>query len=214
MVVGFIPTAIIVLVGISVGLLAGYFGGRVDNLLMRFTDIVYAFPDLLFFIIVMTALRNTMLGQFLNGLFLLFVALSLVNWVGIARLVRGQVLSLRESDFVTASRMVGNTDLRIMFHHILPNSLGAIIVAMAFQIPGAIITEAILGYLGLGLRPSTDPTDIFITSWGSLLLEGQAAINNQPWLLLSPAICVALVVLSFNFLGDGLRDALDPRIRE
>lgn len=214
MVVGFIPTTIIVLVGITIGLLAGYFGDRIDNLLMRLTDIVYAFPDLLFFIIVMTALRNTAIGQFLNGLFLLFVALSLVNWVGIARLVRSQVLTLRESDFVTASRMVGNSNLRIMFRHILPNSLGAIIVAMAFQIPGAIITEAILGYLGLGLRPSTDPTDIFITSWGSLLLEGQAAINNQPWLLLAPAICVALIVLSFNFLGDGLRDALDPRIRE
>ncbi len=102
----------------------------------------------------------------------------------------------------------------VMLRHILPNSLGVIIVAMAFLIPGAIITEAILGYLGLGLRPSTDPNDIFITSWGSLLLEGQVAINNQPWLLLAPAICVALVVLSFNFLGDGLRDALDPRIRE
>ena len=214
MVVGFIPTLIIVVVGVSLGLIAGYFGGSTDNLLMRLTDIVYAFPDLLFFIIVMTALRATALGQFLNGLFLLFVALALVNWVGVARLVRGQVLSLKEKDFVLASRAVGAKDTRIMFRHILPNSLGVIIVAMAFLIPGAIITEAILGYLGLGLRPSTDPTDIFITSWGSMLLEGQTAINNQPWILLAPAIAVALVVLSFNFLGDGLRDALDPRLRE
>ncbi len=214
MVVGFIPTMIIVVVGVSLGLIAGYFGGSTDNLLMRFTDIVYAFPDLLFFIIVMTALRATALGQFLNGLFLLFVALALVNWVGVARLVRGQVLSLKEKDFVLASRAVGAKDSRIMVRHILPNSMGVIIVAMAFLIPGAIITEAILGYLGLGLRPSTDPTDIFITSWGSMLLEGQTAINNQPWILLAPAIAVALVVLSFNFLGDGLRDALDPRLRE
>ncbi len=214
MVVGFIPTLIIVVVGVSLGMIAGYFGGSTDNLLMRLTDIVYAFPDLLFFIIVMTALRATALGQFLNGLFLLFVALALVNWVGVARLVRGQVLSLKEKDFVLASRAVGAKDTRIMFRHILPNSLGVIIVAMAFLIPGAIITEAILGYLGLGLRPSTDPTDIFITSWGSMLLEGQTAINNQPWILLAPAIAVALVVLSFNFLGDGLRDALDPRLRE
>lgn len=214
MVVGFIPTMIIVLVGVSMGLLAGYWGGSTDNLLMRITDIVYAFPDLLFFIIVMTALRATAIGQFLNGLFLLFVALALVNWVGVARLVRGQVLALKERDFVLASRAVGSTHSRIMFRHILPNSLGVIIVAMAFLIPGAIITEAILGYLGLGLRPSTDPADIFITSWGSMLLEGQSAINNQPWLLLAPAICVALIVLSFNFLGDGLRDALDPRLRE
>ena len=214
MVVGFIPTLIIVVVGVSLGMIAGYFGGSTDNLLMRLTDIVYAFPDLLFFIIVMTALRATALGQFLNGLFLLFVALALVNWVGVARLVRGQVLSLKEKDFVLASKAVGAKDSRIMVRHILPNSLGVIIVAMAFLIPGAIITEAILGYLGLGLRPSTDPTDIFITSWGSMLLEGQTAINNQPWILLAPAIAVALVVLSFNFLGDGLRDALDPRLRE
>lgn len=214
MVVGFIPTLIIVLVGVSLGLISGYWGGATDNLLMRFTDIVYAFPDLLFFIIVMTALRATAIGQFLNGLFLLFVALALVNWVGVARLVRGQVLALKERDFVMASRAVGATHTRIMFRHILPNSLGVIIVAMAFLIPGAIITEAVLGYLGLGLRPSTDPNDIFITSWGSMLLEGQTAINNQPWILLAPAIAVALVVLSFNFLGDGLRDALDPRLRE
>ncbi len=214
MVVGFLPTLIIVLVGVSIGLISGYWGGATDNLLMRITDVVYAFPDLLFFIIVMTALRATALGQFLNGLFLLFVALALVNWVGVARLVRGQVLSLREKDFVLASRAVGAQNSRIMLRHILPNSLGVIIVAMAFLIPGAIITEAILGYLGLGLRPSTDAADIFITSWGSMLLEGQAAINNQPWILLAPALCVALVVLSFNFLGDGLRDALDPRLRE
>ena len=214
MVVGFIPTMIIIVVGVAIGLIAGYWGGATDNLLMRITDIVYAFPDLLFFIIVMTALRATAIGQFLNGLFLLFVALALVNWVGVARLLRGQVLSLKERDFVLASRAVGSTHTRIMTRHILPNSMGVIIVSMAFLIPGAIITEAILGYLGLGLRPSTDPSDIFITSWGSMLLEGQSAINNQPWILLAPAICVALIVLSFNFLGDGLRDALDPRIRE
>ncbi len=214
MVVGFVPTTIIILMGVTVGLIAGYRGGTIDNLLMRFTDVVYAFPDLLFFIIVMTALRNTPIGQFFNGLFLLFVALAIVSWVGVARLVRGEVLALKEKDFVLAARSVGVSHGRIMWRHILPNSLGPIIVAMAFLVPGAIITEAILGYLGLGLRPSTDPTDIFITSWGSMLLDGQTAINNQPWLLLSPAICVALVVLSFNFLGDGLRDALDPRLRD
>lgn len=214
MVVGFVPTSIIILVGVTIGLIAGYRGGSIDNLLMRFTDVVYAFPDLLFFIIVMTALRNTPIGQFFNGLFLLFVALAIVSWVGIARLVRGEVLALKEKDFVLAARSVGASHRRIMWRHILPNSLGPILVAMAFLIPGAIITEAILGYLGLGLRPSTNPEDIFITSWGSMLLDGQTAINNQPWLLLSPAICVALVVLSFNFLGDGLRDALDPRMRD
>ncbi len=214
MIVGFIPTIIILVVGISVGLTAGYRGGSIDNVLMRITDIVYAFPDLLFFIIVMTALRNSAIGQFLNGLFLLFLALAVVNWVGIARLVRGEVLALKEKDFVLASQSVGAAHSRIMIRHILPNSLGPIIVAMAFSVPSAIITEAVLGYLGLGLRPSTDPTDVFITSWGAMLLDGQTAINNQPWLLLTPAICIALVVLSFNFFGDGLRDAFDPRLRD
>jgi oligopeptide transport system permease protein len=213
MVVGFIPTTIILLVGTFVGMLAGYTGGKVDNLLMRLTDVIYAFPDLLFFIIVMISLRDTWIGRLMNGLFLLFIALAIVNWVGVARLVRGQVLSLKEKEFVEAARCIGAKDSHIMFRHILPNTLGPLIVSAAFSIPGMIITEAILGYLGVGLRPATDPNAIFITSWGALLLEGQSAINAQPFMLLVPAICVALIVMAFTFLGDGLRDALDPRMR-
>jgi len=213
MVVGFMPTAIILLLGTTVGMISGYIGGRTDNLLMRLTDVIYAFPDLLFFIIVMVALRDTFIGQLMNGLILLFAALAIVNWVGVARLVRGQVLSLKQKEFVEAARCIGVKDVRIMFRHLLPNSLGPLIVWAAFSIPGLIITEAILGYLGIGLRPSTDSTDIFITSWGALMLDGQSAINTQPFLLLAPAICVALIVLAFTFLGDGLRDALDPRMR-
>jgi oligopeptide transport system permease protein len=214
MVVGFVPTLVILTVGTVVGLIAGYAGGRVDNLLMRFTDIMYGYPDLLFFIIVMVSLRDTWLGTLLNGLFLLFLALAVINWVGVARIVRGQVLSLKEKEFVEAARAIGVKNNRIMFRHILPNCLGPIIVVAAFTIPNLIITEAILGYLGLGLRPAVDPRALFITSWGSLLLEGQTAINAQPWILLAPAICVALIVLAFTFLGDGLRDALDPRMRK
>jgi len=213
MVVGFLPTIIILLLGTTVGMVAGYVGGRVDNILMRITDVVYAFPDLLFFIIVMVALRDTWIGQFMNGLVLLFAALAIVNWVGVARLIRGQVLSLKEKEFVEAARCIGVKDTRIMFRHILPNSMGPLIVWVAFQIPGLVIYEAILGYLGIGLRPSTDSTDFFLTSWGALMLDGQTAINSQPYLLLAPAFCVALVVLAFTFLGDGLRDALDPRMR-
>jgi oligopeptide transport system permease protein len=213
MVVGFVPTTIILLVGTFIGMLAGYTGGKVDNLLMRLTDVIYAFPDLLFFIIVMISLRDTWIGQLLNGLFLLFIALAIVNWVGVARLVRGQVLSLKEKEFVEAARCIGAKDSHIMFKHILPNTLGPLIVSAAFSIPGMIITEAILGYLGIGLRPATDPKAVFVTSWGALLLEGQSAINAQPFMLLVPAVCVALVVLAFTFLGDGLRDALDPRMR-
>ncbi len=213
MVVGFVPTFIVLIVGTIIGMIAGYYGGVIDNLLMRFTDIVWSFPDLLFFIIVMITLRDTFIGNLLNGLFLLFGALALVGWVGDARVVRGQVLSLKEKEFVEAARCIGAKDSRIMFKHLLPNTLGPIIIMGAMAVPGFIITEATLGYLGLGLRPSTDPQAIFITSWGSLLLEGQVAMNSQPWLLLSPAICVGLVVLAFTFLGDGLRDALDPRLQ-
>jgi len=194
-------------------MLAGYYGGSWDNFLMRLTDIMYGFPDLLFFIIVLVALRDSWIGEFMNGLFLLFLALAVVNWVGVARLVRGQVLSLKEKEFIEAARSIGAKDSRIMMKHLLPNILGPIIVQGSFAIPSMIITEAILGYLGLGLKPSTDPNAFFITSWGSLLLEGQSAINAQPYLLLAPAICVALVVLAFTFVGDGLRDALDPRMR-
>jgi len=213
MIVGFVPTIIIILVGSLVGMIAGYYGGNWDNFLMRITDIMYGFPDLLFFIIVLVALRDSWLGQLMNGLFLLFFALAIVNWVGVARLVRGQVLSLKEKEFIEAARSIGVKDSRIMFRHLLPNVLGPLIVLTAFQIPQLIITEAILGYLGLGLRPTTDANAFFITSWGSLLLDGQTAINAQPYILLAPAVCVALVVVAFTFVGDGLRDALDPRMR-
>jgi oligopeptide transport system permease protein len=213
MMVGFIPTVIIILVGTIVGLAAGYYGGTWDNFLMRLTDIMYGFPDLLFFIIALISLRDTWIGELMSGLFLLFCALALINWVGVARLVRGQVLSLKEKEFIEAARSIGVKDSRIMLRHLLPNVLGPIIVLTAFLIPQMIITEAILGYLGLGLKPTTNPDAFFITSWGSLLLDGQTAINAQPFILLAPAICVALVVLAFTFIGDGLRDALDPRMR-
>lgn len=213
MMVGFVPTIIIILVGTLVGMVAGYYGGAWDNFLMRITDIMYGFPDLLFFIIALVALRDTWIGKLMSGLFLLFFALAIVNWVGVARLVRGQVLSLKEKEFVEAARSIGVKDSRIMLRHLLPNVLGPLIVLTAFQIPNLIIVEAILGYLGLGLKPATNPEAFFITSWGSLLLEGQTAINAQPYLLLAPAVCVALVVIAFTFIGDGLRDALDPRMR-
>ena len=213
MVVGLVPVTIILVVGTLVGMFAGFAGGRTDNYLMRFTDVIYAFPDLLFFIIVMITLRDTPVGTALNGLFLLFIALALVGWVGVARLVRGQTLSLKQKEFIEASRSIGVKNSRIMRKHLLPNTLGVLIVAAAFLIPSMIITEAILGYLGLGLRPATDSSTFFVTSWGSLLLEGQTAINAQPWMLLAPALCIALIVMAFTFLGDGLRDALDPRMR-
>ena len=213
LVVGFIPMFIIILVGTTVGLVAGYTGGWVDTILMRITDITYAFPDLLFFIIMMSALRDTPIGQLMNGLVLLFVSLSLVNWVGVARLVRGQVLSLKQRDFVEAARMIGASGPRIVLRHILPNSLAPIVVVAAFNIPAAILTEATLGFLGLGIRPASDPSAIFQTSWGMLLLWGKDAMRSQTWLLIAPATCIAIVMLCFTFIGDGLRDALDPMMK-
>jgi oligopeptide transport system permease protein len=213
MVVGFIPMILIVFFGTTIGMLSGFFGGKVDTFLMRLTDVVYAFPDLLFFIIVVTALRDTTLGQLMNGLLLLFAALSMVNWVGVARIVRGQVLSLKEKEFVEAARMIGAGKLHIMFKHLLPNTLAPIVVLAAFLIPGAILTEATLGFLGLGLRPASDAGAFFQTSWGMLLLWGRDAMRSQPWLLIAPAVCIAVIMLSFTFLGDGLRDALDPSMK-
>ena len=213
MIVGLTPVLIILVIGIVIGLVSGYSSAKVDNLLMRFTDVIYAFPDLLFYIIMMISLRETVLGRMMNGLMLLFVALAVVSWVGVARLVRGQVLSLKNKEFIEAARCIGSSDTQIMSRHILPNCLSPLVVWMAFAIPRMIIIEAVLGYLGIGLRPATNPNALFITSWGVLLQEGNTTINSQPWILLAPAICVALVVMAFTFLGDGLRDALDPRMR-
>jgi oligopeptide transport system permease protein len=211
LIVGFIPQFIILMIGIPIGLLAGYAGGRTDNLLMRLTDIVYAFPDVLFIITITTAFRETWLGQTFNGLLLIFVALAIVGWTGVARLVRGQVLSLKEKEFVEAARAIGTPTPKIMFRHILPNTLAPIIVAVAFGIPGAILAEAFLTFVGTGMRPSLDPGNPFPTSWGSMLLAGYNNISSGPWYLLFPAICVGLLTMAFTFLGDGLRDALDPR---
>lgn len=213
LIVGFIPMILIITIGTTIGLIAGYAGGKVDTLLMRLTDVVYAFPDLLFFIIMITALRDTWIGQLLNGLFLLFVSLALVNWTGVARLVRGQVLSLKEKEFIEAARSIGVKDWQIIARHLFPNSLAPIIVSAAFRVPQAILVEAVLGYIGIGIRPATDPNTVFPTSWGLMLLEGRDAILSQPWLLITPAILIALIMLAFTFIGDGLRDALDPMMK-
>jgi len=213
MAVGFIPMVLIILIGTTVGMIAGYAGGWVDNLLMRMTDIVYAFPDLLFFIIMITALRDTWIGKLLDGFVLLFVSLALVSWVTVARLIRGQVLSIKEKEYVEAARSIGATPARIMMNHIFPNSMAPLIVSAAFLVPASIVTEATLGYLGIGVRPTVDPRAPFPTSWGNLLNDGRVAINAQPWLLVAPAVCVGIIMLAFTFIGDGLRDALDPMMR-
>jgi oligopeptide transport system permease protein len=188
--------AIILVIGLTVGGLAGYFGGRIDNWLMRFTDVFYAFPDLLFVIIITTAL-----GASLTNIFL---AIGLVNWTDLARLVRGQILTLRERDFVSAARSLGASTPRLLIQHLLPNAAGPVIVRLTYGIPQAIFTEAVLSFIGLGVRPPQ-------ASWGTMVQQGNEAIFSAPHLVLFPAIAIALTMLAFNFLGDGLRDALDPQ---
>jgi oligopeptide transport system permease protein len=204
LVVGLIPMAITLLVGALVGLISGFRGGVVDALLMRMADVVNSFPALLFFIIVMTALKDTPVGRFLNGFLVLFAALSLVGWVGVARLVRGQVLSIKEKEFIEAARAVGARTPGIMLRHVLPNSLGPIIVAGAFIVPGTIIAEAVLSFLGLGVQPPAP-------SWGTMLNAAQQFLESAPWMAVWPGAAIFVLALSFNLAGDGLRDLLDPR---
>jgi ABC-type dipeptide/oligopeptide/nickel transport system permease subunit len=206
MVVGFVPVAIVFFIGASIGMVAGYFGGWVDNVLMRFTDIIYAFPDLLFVIIIMATLRGTPFGEILGGLVLIFVGIAIVSWVGLARLVRGQVLSLKHREFIEAARCIGVPPVRIMIRHLFPNVLAPVIVSVAFAIPGAMLTEATLSFLGIGIRPPTP-------SWGAMILDGFVVFQTTPWAVMLPAFCISIVLLAFTFVGDGLRDALDPRMK-
>jgi oligopeptide transport system permease protein len=214
LVVGFVPMVFTVSIGMLIGLVAGYLGGRIDNLLMRFTDVVYAFPDLLLFIIMQVAFQDAWIGKLLNGLVLLFITLSLVSWVTVARLVRGEVLAVKQKEFVEAARAIGANGLQVVLRHIVPNTLGPIIVVAAYIVPGAIISEAILSYLGIGIRPSVRLDAPFPTSWGSMILEGSKAWESQPWMLIAPTLAVASITLAFTFIGDGLRDAFDPRQAE
>ena len=196
--IGIIVQFLILLIGGSIGMVAGFFGGRIDNLLMRFTDIMYAFPDLLLVLVFVAA--------FGPSFWSIFVALGLVYWVGLARLVRGQVLSIKEKEYVEAAIMTGTSPLKLMVKHLIPNSLGPVIVTLTFGIPAAIFTEAALSFLGIGIRPP-EP------SWGVMIEDGYAGIFADPRQVIFPGIAVALTMLSFTFVGDGLRDALDPRMK-
>jgi ABC-type dipeptide/oligopeptide/nickel transport system permease subunit len=204
LIIGFVPVSIVLAIGLTVGMLAGYVGGVVDDFLMRVTDVVYAFPDLLFVIIIVATLRGTALGEAYDGLLVIFVGIAVVNWVGVARLVRGQVLAVKNREFVEAARAIGAGPGRIMRKHVFPNVLAPVIVTVAFAIPGAMLTESVLSFLGIGIRPPT-PT------WGVMINEGFIVFSTTPWPVLLPSFCISIVLLAFTFVGDGLRDALDPR---
>jgi oligopeptide transport system permease protein len=196
--IGVLVQAIYVLVGGTIGLVSGYAGGRVDNLLMRFTDIWYAFPDLIFVLVLVSVFGPSLLS--------IFVAIGIVNWVGLARLVRGQVMSIKEKEYVESARAVGSSQLKIVLRHLMPNALGPVIITLTFGIPAAIFTEAVLSYLGVGIQPPTP-------SWGVMIRDGYEAIFSSPEQVVWPAVAIAVTMLSFTFIGDGLRDALDPRMR-
>lgn len=197
--VGAVAVSIYVTLGVLLGSLAGYYGGRVDGWIMRFTEVVMAFPTLIILITIVAIVGP--------GLFNSMIAIGLIGWTGIARLVRGQILSLRAMDFVTAAQAVGSPQRRILVQHILPNVVAPIIVAATFGIAGAILTEAGLSFLGLGIKPPTP-------SWGNMINEAQqlTVIESKPWIWLGPGLMITLSVLAINFIGDGLRDALDPRM--
>lgn len=192
-----------VLLGIMIGGISGYFGGRIDHWLMRFTDFVLALPFLLFMILFKVVFGG---GPGESGIVPMLVAMVVLSWTGPARLVRGQILQLRESEFVQASRLLGARSLYIIFRHLLPNTMGVVLVSLTFAIPTAIFTEAFLSFIGMGVVPPTP-------SWGSMCNDGIQTFLNHPHEFLFPAFFISLAVLAFNLLGDGLRDALDPRMR-
>jgi oligopeptide transport system permease protein len=206
MTVAIVVQVVVLGIGVPLGAAAGWFGGRTDNLLMRFTDVIYAFPDLLFIILLSVVFRETAFGKAMDGLLLVFVAIGLTSWVTVGRLVRGQMLALKETEFVEAAKAIGVSDRKIVTRHLLPNGMGPIIVAVTLGIPAAILAEATLAYIGVGVQAPR-------ASWGSLVADGQKVILSSPHLVLFPAICIAIALISFTFLGDGLRDALDPKLK-
>jgi oligopeptide transport system permease protein len=204
--VAIVVQIVVICIGVPIGAMAGWFGGRTDNVLMRFTDVMYAFPDLLFIILLTVVFKQTPFGQAMDGLLLVFVAIGLTTWVTVGRLVRGQMLALKETEFVEAARAIGVSDRKIVTRHLLPNGIGPIIVAITLGIPAAILAEATLAYIGIGVQAPR-------ASWGSLINDGQQVIRSSPWLTFFPAVCIAVALISFTFVGDGLRDALDPKLK-
>jgi oligopeptide transport system permease protein len=220
--VAFVGPLISLIVGTAYGTISGYIGGRTDNMMMRVVDVLYAFPSLLFIILLMAFFRNppenpqttwenirftlSQVDRRFGGLFFIFVGIGLTAWETMARLARGQILSVKEKEFIEAAKTIGAKPGRIMSRHILPNIVGPLIVAETLAIPSYISTEAFLSFIGLGVNRPTP-------SWGSMIADGAQAIRSYPHEAIFPALALAITMFAFNFLGDGLRDALDPRLR-
>jgi ABC-type dipeptide/oligopeptide/nickel transport system permease subunit len=207
--VGVLAQLVALVLGLVIGGAAGYYGGRVDEVLMRLADVFFSIPAPLLALAVIAALPEPeslpVLRRFAEpGLALVFLVLGLIGWAGIARLVRAQVLVLREMDFAAAARALGAGDARLLGRHLLPNALAPIVVAVTLGVAGNILAEAWLSFLGLGARPP-------LPSWGTMITEGQSYLTTRPWVCVYPGLALLVTVLAFNLLGDGLRDALDPR---
>ncbi len=193
-------TAIALVIGVSWGATAAYVGGRVDYVMMRVVDVLYGFPTLVFVIVVMSVFA-------LKSIFWLFALIGSISWLTMARLVRGQVMSLRHREFVEAARALGASPARILFRHIVPNTLGVVVVYATLSLPSVMLYEAVLSYLGVGVQAP-------LASWGTLVTEGSSQIIAYPWLLYGPGVVMGLTIFALNFFGDGLRDALDPQTRK
>ena len=196
--IGIVATMVSLLIGISYGATAGYLGGRIDHLMMRIVDILYAMPFMFFVILLMVF--------FGRNIILIFVAIGAINWLDMARIVRGQTLSLKSREFVEAAEAQGVSTFNIIRRHIVPNLLGVVVVYVTLTIPQVILVESFLSFLGLGVQ---EP----MTSWGALVNEGAQEMETAPWMLVFPAVFLAMTLFCFNFVGDGLRDALDPKDR-
>ncbi len=196
--VGIVPTVISMLAGALLGIIAGYSGGRTDAVIMRIADVMLAFPSMFLAMVIMYTLGDGMIN--------IFLALALVNWAIVARIVRAETLKLKETEFVEAARSIGVKKTAIMLRHILPNCIPSLIVLFTLNIPSAILSESSLSFLGIGIKAPQ-------ASWGLMVNTGRQFLYSQPWLSLTPSIAIMLIVLAFNFLGDGLRDVLDPHLK-
>lgn len=196
--VGIVPTVISMLAGAALGIIAGYVGGKTDAVIMRLADVMLAFPSMFLAMVIMYTLGDGMIN--------IFLALALVNWASVARIVRAETLKLKETEFVEAARSIGVGKVTIMLRHILPNCIPSLIVLFTLNIPSAILSESSLSFLGIGIKAPQ-------ASWGLMVNTGRQFLYSQPWLSLAPSMAIMLIVLAFNFLGDGLRDVLDPHLK-
>ncbi|MDR7316806.1 oligopeptide transport system permease protein [Brevibacillus nitrificans] len=197
--IGVAVAAINLVIGVIYGGISGYFGGKVDMVMMRIVDIMIGVPDLLYIILLMMFLGNTIES--------ILLAMSLTYWIGTARMVRSQVITLKHQEYVLAARATGSSNMRILFKHLIPNSMGPIIVTVTFLVPSAIFTEAFLSFLGIGIQ-------VPMASWGTLVNDAVPTLFTQPYQMLFPAIAISVTMFALNFIGDGLRDALDPRLKK